>query len=304
MSKIEGSSAPMREIGVVGLGQMGLAIARSLANRGVTVTAFDRNPLALAGAASEGLVEPATSAQAVARVSKVVVVSVYAPSDARQVIVEPEVGLLAGLSADSMVLDTTTNTPAIANEVGAACQAKGVHFLCCPVSGRAPRLTVMVGAELRVYNRAVPILNLIADRVFYLGSWEAACIAKHVNQFLTYTNYLAAAEGLAAASAAGVPLETLCSVLDAGSGNSMMLRFAAARALHHEPPVPPAPLRLVGKDARLALECLESVGLKSALLSAMTNSIARVEAQAADRPFVELYDCICRELVAPLKLPL
>ncbi len=129
-------------------------------------------------------------------------------------------GVLAGLRAGGCYIDLTTNAPAVAREVAEACRAKGVDMLDAPVSGRPPGMTVMVGGDEAVFARCRPLFEAIARNVFYVGAAGAGCIAKLVTQYLGYTNFVAALEGLLIGAKAGVDPGILAQIVPFSAGAS------------------------------------------------------------------------------------
>lgn len=277
----------MQRVGLIGLGQMGSAMARAFADGGRAVYAFDVRPDVVAQAAAEGLVTAAASAREVGEAADTVVVAVYSPHDAHTAMLADD-GVLAGQTSGKVTVDTTTNSVDVTRQLVSAYAGRGVDFLTSPVTGRPPHMTMMMGGDRVVFDRVADLLDDVADRTIFVGSWEAACITKHVNQFLTYLNFAVACEGLVAAQRAGISTEELCNVLETGSGNSLMLKFAVAEVTDREPPVVPAALRLVAKDIRLARESLERVGLDSELLRAANAMYDRAEQAIGEQRFPAL----------------
>jgi 3-hydroxyisobutyrate dehydrogenase-like beta-hydroxyacid dehydrogenase len=142
------------------------------------------------------------------------------PDEMRRTVLDPANGILAGLSAGSTYIDLTTNAPAVAREVGATCSSKGVTMLDAPVSGRPPGMTVMVGGEEAVFARYRPLFEAIARNIFYVGAAGAGCIAKLVTQYLGYTNFVAALEGLLIGAKAGVDPGILAQIVPFSAGAS------------------------------------------------------------------------------------
>lgn len=275
-------------IGVVGLGVMGGSMAVHLAamGEGRAVNVFDVRP-DVAGALSppSGSLTPCSNAREVGERSDLVITCVYSPSDAETALLDPLSGVVAGLKTGSICIDTTTSTPELASLTRARCAEKGVRFLASPVTGRPPRMTMMIGGDASAFEAAKPILAGIAANLVFLGTVEAACMAKHVNQYITYANVLIACEGMATATKAGVPLEAFARVLQNGSANSSMLSFVLAEMLDQDPPIVPAPLRLVAKDVRLARASFDALGVHSAILGHVDETYGSAERGLEDEPF-------------------
>jgi 3-hydroxyisobutyrate dehydrogenase-like beta-hydroxyacid dehydrogenase len=117
-------------------------------------------------------------------------------------------------------IDMTTNAPAVARRVAEACRARGVEMLDAPVSGRPPTMTVMVGGDDAVFIKYRPLLAAMAGNIFYVGGAGAGCTAKLVTQYLGYTNFVAALEGMLIGAKAGIDLATLAQIVPVSAGAS------------------------------------------------------------------------------------
>src|SRR5271166_5681740 len=87
-------------------------------------------------------------------------------------------------------------SPAIARRIAEACRVRSVDMLDAPVSGRPPTMTVMAGGDPSVFAKYRPLLAAMAGNIFHVGEAGAGCVAKLVTQYLGYTNFVAALEGL------------------------------------------------------------------------------------------------------------
>ncbi len=109
-------------------------------------------------------------------------------------------------------------------------------MLDAPVSGRPPGMTVMVGGDEPVFARCRPLFEAIAHNIFYVGAAGAGCIAKLVTQYLGYTNFVAALEGLLIGAKAGVDPGILAQIVPFSAGASRTFdnipRSVLSRRLH------------------------------------------------------------------------
>jgi 3-hydroxyisobutyrate dehydrogenase-like beta-hydroxyacid dehydrogenase len=135
-------------------------------------------------------------------------------------VLDPNNGILAGQRRGDGYIDLTTNAPAVARRVAEACTAIGVDMLDAPVSGRPPGLTVMVGGARPVFDRYRPLFAAIARNAFYVGEAGAGCIAKLVTQYLGYTGFVAALEGLLIGAKAGIDPGILAQIVPFSAGAS------------------------------------------------------------------------------------
>ncbi len=207
------------QLGFVGTGTMGTPIAGCLLDAGHQLTVYDVRAEATATLAARGGAV-AANPRAVAERSEVVFTSLPGPDQMEPAVLDPASGILAGLRAGKVYIDLTTNAPTVARRVGDACRAKGVDMLDAPVSGRPPGMTVMVGGAEAVFARCRPLFEAIARNIFYVGEAGAGCIAKLVTQYLGYTNFVAALEGLLIGAKAGVDPGVLAQIVPFSAGAS------------------------------------------------------------------------------------
>ncbi len=207
------------QIGFVGTGTMGTPIGGCLIDAGHRLIVHDIRPEATATLAGRGA-RVAGSPRAAAEGSEVVFTSLPGPVEVEAAALDPEAGILAGLPAGCVHIDLTTNAPAVARRVAEACRARGVDMLDAPVSGRPPGMTVMVGGAAPVFARCRPLFEAIAGNIFYVGEAGAGCIAKLVTQYLGYTSFVAALEGLLIGAKAGVDPGVLAQIVPYSAGAS------------------------------------------------------------------------------------
>jgi 3-hydroxyisobutyrate dehydrogenase-like beta-hydroxyacid dehydrogenase len=206
-------------IGFVGTGTMGTPIAGCLIAAGHALTIYDRRPEATAALCAKGATA-ADSAFAASRDSAVVFTSLPGPAEFEAAMLEPQTGVLAGLSEAAAHIDLTTNAPKTIARVAEACRARGVELIDAPVSGRPPNMTVMVGASEAAFARYKKLFEAIAANVFHVGPSGAGATAKLVTQYLGYTGFIAALEGMLVAAKAGIDLGILAEIVPVSAGQS------------------------------------------------------------------------------------
>jgi 3-hydroxyisobutyrate dehydrogenase-like beta-hydroxyacid dehydrogenase len=245
-------------LGFVGTGTMGAPMAGCLIDAGHQLTVYDVRTDATAALCARGA-HSAEHPAAVARVSEVVFTSLPGPAEVEDSALDPVNGILAGLQQSGAYIDMTTNAPAVARRVAEACRARGVDMLDAPVSGRPPTMTVMVGGDEAVFARYRPLFTAMAGNIFYVGGPGAGCTAKLVTQYLGYTNFIAALEGMLIGAKAGIDLGVLAQIVPVSAGASRTFdniprsvlpgSFAAGGTLD-----------IVAKDLQLACDLARAVG--------------------------------------------
>jgi 3-hydroxyisobutyrate dehydrogenase-like beta-hydroxyacid dehydrogenase len=167
-------------------------------------------------------------------------------------------GVLEGMRRGSVLVDSSTVSPALERRAAAACAALGVEFLDAPVTGgtwgaEKGELVMMVGGPQETLSRVEPVFAAIAKRWFHLGGTGAGQTVKVAMNMLLALEVDALAEAMALSAAGGVPSERLVEVMQSSMGRAPVLDVKAPLLLKHEY-TPSFPLRLMFKDLRLALE--------------------------------------------------
>ena len=264
-------------IGFVGTGTMGTPIAGCLVAAGHQLTVYDLRREATRALGQQGAAV-ADSPRRVAGASEVVFTSLPGPAQVEMAALDPETGILAGLVKGGTYIDLTTNAPVTARRIAEACRECDVGFLDAPVSGRPPEMTVMVGGDADVFARCRPLFETIARNVFHVGPQGAGCAAKLVTQYLGYTGFIAALEGMLMAKKAGIDLGVLAEIVPVSAGQSRT--FAnIPRGVFNRSFVAGGTLDIVAKDMDLAVALARECGAPAALGALASDMFKRAQAQ-------------------------
>jgi len=262
-------------LGFVGTGTMGAPMALCLIDAGHELTVCDLRPAATAPLALRGAREAGSPAD-VAR--QVVFTSLPGPSEVEHAVLDSATGILAGLAAGGAYIDMTTNAPAVARRIAEACRARGVDMLDAPVSGRPPTMTVMAGGYASVFAKYRPLLAAMAGNIFHVGEAGAGCVAKLVTQYLGYTNFVAALEGLLIGAKAGIDLGVLARIVPLSAGASRTFdnipRSVLTRSF-----TAGGTLDIVAKDLALACDLAREVAAPANLGLLAHDVLHRAQAQ-------------------------
>ncbi len=216
----------MTTIAFIGLGHMGLPMARNLLKAGFALRVFDLQQSAVDSLAAEGATASASAAEAVAGAQ--VVVSMLPASRHVEGLYLGESGLLQQIAPGSLVLECSTIAPESARKVHAAASARSIALLDAPVSGgtagaAAGTLTFMVGGDAAVLERARPVLSAIGKNLFHAGPDGAGQVAKVCNNQLLAVQMIGTAEALALGVANGLDAATLAEIMRQSSGGNWVL---------------------------------------------------------------------------------
>ncbi|MFL5687671.1 MAG: NAD(P)-dependent oxidoreductase, partial [Chloroflexota bacterium] len=223
---------------VLGMGRMGSAMAERLAGQGVEVVVYNRTPdRATALAEKIGASVAATPAEAASRVE--VVITMVADDDAVREMFEGPDGIAAGIREGSVAVDMSTVLPDTIRAVAPRVQARSAGVLDAPVSGSvsstlAGELTVMVGGESGDLERARPILECLARRVFHLGPLGSGAVMKLAVNTLIFGLNGAVAEGLVLAERNGIDRALAYEVLASSAAGAPMVGYKRANFVEPE----------------------------------------------------------------------
>jgi putative dehydrogenase len=162
----------MKRVGLIGLGDMGMGMARNILKHGYELTGYDLRSERLAQLTELGG-KTAASCAAVAANSEAIFVMVLNGGQAREVVLGPG-GLVEGLQRGAAVIVSSTIHPADVKALEAPLAAKGVHLIDTPVSGgrggaEGGSLTMMAAAKRAVFDACKPLLEAVGQKIYHVG---------------------------------------------------------------------------------------------------------------------------------------
>lgn len=245
-----------KRIGFIGLGAMGLPMARNLLRRGYEVhLAVHRNPEPVRALEQEGAAVHDSVVSAAAACDALISIL---PTDREMESVLLEEKLLEAAGGIKLLIEMTSGSPAMMKRVQAEYSRRGVPVLDAPVSGGTAgaengTLTVMAGGDAGTLEEAEPVLQAVAANIFHVGPAGAGKAIKAINQMLAGVHMIAAAEALALAGKLGIDGNALKQVIGNSSGMSWML-LNKLDAMAGRDFRPGFKERLMRKDVAIAVE--------------------------------------------------
>ncbi len=264
----------MAKIGFIGLGNMGLPMARNLVAAGHEVRAFDIAAAAVERAAAAGAAA-ATDLRAALTGAATVITMLPAGEQVREVYLRRD-GIIGRAGRGTLLIDCSTIDVETARAVHAAAAAAGFDMLDAPVSGgvagaEAGTLTFMVGGSDKAFAAARPILKELGKAVIHAGGPGNGQAAKICNNLILGISMIGVCEAFALADRLGLPAQTLFDVSSRSSGQCWSLTSYCPVP----GPVPSSPANrdyrpgfaaaMMLKDLRLAEAAAESAGATIAL---------------------------------------
>ena len=206
----------MSKVGFIGIGVMGMPMARNLIKGGHAVRVFDVNRTALESIGRDGA-DPARSAKDAA-VGADFVITMLPTGDHVSEAVFGTDGVAETLGRDCLLIDMSTGLPAHFDRTAHRLASEGRRMIDAPV-GRTSKeaehgtLLIMVGGEAEDVNRSRPILECMGDTIVHCGPAGAGIRTKLVNNYLSIVSNVVVAEALAIAEGAGVDRDVAIEVL-------------------------------------------------------------------------------------------
>mgnify|MGYP006273744735 CR=1 FL=1 len=280
----------MATIGFIGLGRMGLPMAKNLLKAGHDVRAYDLGADAMAAAADAGCVA-ATSHAACAEGAEAVITALPAAAQVREALAG-ERGLFSQSVRGTLFIDCSTIDVETARAVATEAESLGLHYVDSPMSGgvggaEAGTLTFMVGGRDEAFAKAEPILKAMGRNVFHAGGPGTGSAAKMCNNMMLAIQMIAVSEGFNLAETLGLEARKLYEISSTATARCWSLNdYCPAPG-----PVPTAPsnrgyapgfsVDLMLKDLRIAMEAgrvsgaVTPLGAQAAQLYAMMEAAGR-----------------------------
>ena len=217
----------MKNKGFIGLGVMGFPMANHLHNGGHKVRVCNRSEeksrkwVNLTG--GNYFLTP----EEVAEGCDVVFLCVGNDEDVRSVVTGDD-GLLRSLKPYSIIVDHTTTSATLAQEMSSKCLNQGISFIDAPLSGgqigaESGKLTVMAGGDINAFNKIEELLSLYSKFVRHMGNSGAGQLTKMVNQICIASLIQGLAEGINFSEKAGLDTKRVVEVISKGAAQSWQM---------------------------------------------------------------------------------
>lgn len=220
------------KVSFLGLGVMGYPMAGHLVNAGLNVTVYNRTFKKAQDWANEYNGRAVSTPQEAAEGADIVLMCVGDDNDVREVANRA----LSAMKSGAILVDHTTASADVARELHALCIAKQIGFLDAPVSGgqagaQNGQLTIMVGGDSDVYEKAEPVLQIYARHSQLLGTCGSGQLAKMMNQICIAGIVQGLAEALHFGQKAGLDCNAVVDVISKGAAQSWQMENRASTML-------------------------------------------------------------------------
>ena len=273
------------DVGVIGLGTMGGAMARHLLGAGYRVLGRDVRPECADAFASAGGV-PASSPAEVAAGTDVIILSLPSVAAFQEVTEGPD-GLTGAARPDQVLIETSTLPLGVKERAHRLLGQRGAALLDCPISGtgaqmRTKDVAIYASGHPAALERVRPVLAAFSRGQFDLGEFGNGSRLKFVANLLVATHNAAAAEALLVAQRAGLDLEATLRALTSGAGTSRMLEIRGPLMINGEYTDATMKVRTFAKDMDIIGHFAQTLGCPTPLftLAAQLNLAALAQGHA------------------------
>lgn len=251
------------KIGFIGTGVMGNPMASHILKEGYELYVYNRTSAKTQSLVASGA-HACDSPGSVAEMCDIIFAIVGFPKDVETVFLGSN-GIVEKAKPGSIIVDMTTSTPDLAKKIASVAIKKGLHSLDAPVSGgdvgaKSGMLSIMVGGKKEIFNRVLPLFELMGSNVVYQGSAGSGQHTKMANQIGIASSMLAMCESLTYAKAAGLDQKTVLKSISSGAAGSWSMTNLAPRILRDDYE-PGFFVRHFIKDMQIAIDSSEAMGI-------------------------------------------
>ena len=215
----------------IGLGNMGFPMAGWLVQKNYHTTVYNRTSFKAEEWCKKYKGNLASTPALAARNADFVMLCVGNDDDVLSIIKGPN-GVLAGMKKGSILIDHTTTSFKLAKKLANLCQKNGVHFLDAPVSGgqvgaKEGKLTIMIGGEKKIFNKAKKIMASYAKKITLMGEVGQGQLTKMVNQICIAGLIQSLSEAIYFGKKMGVDVNKAIKVISKGAAQSWQMENRA-----------------------------------------------------------------------------
>lgn len=249
-------------IAFIGIGNMGNPMAFNLLHAGYQLTVFDLDQSKAGNLIEHGATFANSLSEAVSK-ADIVISSLPGPSQVREVVLG-ENGILASAKSGSTLIETSTSSVELAEEIERESKKKSINYLETPLTNavdgaRNGTLAFFIAGDKDTYKNCLPVFEKMGSDLFYVGKPGNGATTKLITNLLWFINAASIAEGLMLGAKADIPLETIHTAIKSSAGNSWVAEHDVPSifAGHYDPSFT---LELCCKDLRMVAEISKNQG--------------------------------------------
>ncbi len=287
------------KVGFIGLGAMGLPLAKNLQKKGFSVAGYDIDPARADAIVELGGTKELTIADACAG-AQIVITCLPATQHVETVVLGPG-GVLSAIAHDALLMDMSTIDANMTDKVASACAERGTPFVDSPIGrlvlhAERGESLFMVGAEDADFARVEPLLNAMGNMIYRCGGVGMGSRMKVVNNFLLLTVAQASAEAVALGTKLGLDIDTILKVTGGTTAQNGQLHTLMVNKVLKGDVEPGFTIELAFKDMTLAMMAAAQtrIGLPVGASAYAVYGGARAKADFATKDYSALLELACK----------
>ena len=271
-------------IGFVGLGMMGLPMAKNLVEAGYTVTVFDLDAGAIEEAQEFGASPASTGAEVAAQSD--IIITMVPDSPHVEAAIAGNGGIIEGIRAESVVIEMSTILPETGKRMAELLAEKGADFVDAPVTGgvagaEAGSMSILVGGDAEAFERTLPVLSILGGDITHMGPVGAGHTTKIANQLIGVATLAGLSEAFVLAKKSGLDMQTFYDAVKNGAGRSWALETLGPKILKGDFS-PGFMVKHMQKDLRLAGQLADDTGTSIPTTSLIAQLYHAVQAESPE----------------------
>lgn len=275
----------MKKIGFIGVGIMGKSMVRNLMKAGFELHIYARHPEKVADVVEEGAILHPTIAACVQNVEAVITIVGY-PADVKEVYYGAG-NIFDSAAPGTYLIDMTTSSPTLAEELYRDGSAKGFRVMDCPVTGgdtgaKNGTLSILAGGDKADFDACMPLFEAMGSNINYQGPAGCGQHTKLTNQIVIAGTLSGVCEAFAYAKKKGLDMDVMFRSISTGAAGSAQMKNLGPKIIAGDD-APGFFLKHFIKDMRLAAEEAEASGLSLEVLQqALANCVSLEEQGMGD----------------------
>lgn len=259
----EPAISPPSRLAFIGLGKMGLPMARRLLRAGFAVAAYDPVEAAREAFEAAGGRSCASAAEA-AREADAVITMLPDGKIVKRVVLEDPSPVVRAMRRGSVLIEMSSSEPLTTRLLGERLAEAGIGLVDAPVSGgvkkaEAGTLSIMVGGEARTATRIRPVLEAMGSALFETGPLGSAHAMKALNNYVSAAGLIAACEALQIGAAFGLDRTVMVDILNVSTGRNNTTENKLKAYMIPETYDSGFGLALMAKDIGIAVDLAEAL---------------------------------------------
>lgn len=266
------------KIGFIGLGNMGNPMCTNLINAGYELGVYDLDKNQVLKLEALGA-KSMNSAGDAAYFGDIVFTSLPNPKIVTDVYLSTG-GIVDSAKPETILVDMSTVTPQTEKNIYKAANERNIHMLDAPVSGGVKgatngKLSIMVGGDKEIFDKIHEVLQILGEKIYYLGEIGSGQALKLINQLIFGTNVVALCEAFTLGVKAGMSPDVLYEVLSESAANSYAMQTRYKNFIAKGNFNPGFSIDLMAKDMGLAIQMAKENG-SAAVIGNMAEEIYKI----------------------------